>query len=444
MLGRGADGNDCTQLFESYHPFTQRHRQVLSKYLCKVAPVKTQTRPALFDEEKTPFRDDALHAVRAYFSPKGDETDREVQANSKATWKAWLQHLIGVCMVTYSFLLWCQGDLVAILHFPLLYWIVCSDLMHNGSHFAMSTIPWVNTLSTYVGCLHVQYHLWAVQHVIGHHTHTNILDRDPDLHHFTHESEDEKFVPGYRSHRSHEILPKYRLFWKFAVSFQAVATTLAIALLNVPMYLEKRKMMTTRIPECMVKHIKADRALVLSGIIVFIYYHGLVKGFFTVLWSWNIHGVLFNIFSQISHINEDSMVATEEYRKRKGLEKNEWAVHQLLTAEDYSCDSKFWSTVSMNLNSQMMHHMFPSVHPCHYPALRHILIPVAKKHGLDYEGRSSNNFYQAVAQYLQWLNELNETPEFADKLLSPPTQMLASIWFVATGSTCVLLTHFFL
>ena len=29
------------------------------------------------------------------------------------------------------------------------------------------------------------------------------------------------------------------------------------------------------------------------------------------------------------------MVATEEYRKRKGLEKNEWAVHQLLTAEDY-------------------------------------------------------------------------------------------------------------
>ena len=98
----------------------------------------------------------------------------------------------------------------------------------------------------------------------------------------------------------------------------------------------------------------------------------------------------------------------------------------------------------MNLNSQMMHHMFPSVHPCHYPALRHILIPVAKKHGLDYEGRSSNNFYQAVAQYLQWLNELNETPEFADKLLSPPTQMLASIWFVATGSTCVLLTHFFL
>ena len=50
----------------------------------------------------------------------------------------------------------------------------------------------------------------------------------------------------------------------------------------------------------MVKHIKADRALVLSGIIVFIYYHGLVKGFFTVLWSWNIHGVLFNIFSQVA------------------------------------------------------------------------------------------------------------------------------------------------
>jgi len=411
LLGKGADGHDCTQLFESYHPFTERHRLVLAKYAYKGATT-TKIQPlgeSVFDEINTPFRDDALRAVRAYFSPNGTETDHEVQRNTKATTGAWVLHAFGMCLVSYYFYLWCRGDVPAILIFPALYWVVCSDLMHNGSHFAMSTIPWVNTVSTYIGCFHVQYHLWAVQHVIGHHTHTNVLHRDPDLAHFSHESEEEKYVPGYRSHRSQDVLPKYHLFWKFAVYFQAGATTVAIALLNVPMYLEKGKMMTTLIPEHYTQHIKIDRALLLLGCVVFCCFHGAWVGIWTMLWSWVVHGALFNFFSQISHINESSMVATEEYKERKKLEKNEWAVHQMLTANDYSCDSKFWGIMSINLNQQIMHHMFPSIHPCHYPALRHVLIPVAAKHGLDYKERSSNTFLQAAAQYLSWLYHMNET-----------------------------------
>ena len=63
-------------------------------------------------------------------------------------------------------------------------------------------------------------------------------------------------------------------------------------------------------------------------------------------------------------------------------------VLQLLSATDYECDSWLWCTLSINLNAQICHHLFPSVHPCHYSAIRRLLIPIAARHGLDYKGRS--------------------------------------------------------
>jgi fatty acid desaturase len=421
-LGRSID---CTELFETYHPFTEKHRKVLQKYkisnnnnekrlLLKESKTNDKSNillsdDGLFDWNHTPFYDDAKLAARKYFSPRGDETDEEIQNNSKATPLAWVQHFVGLALVIPAFYYWCMGSPYAIIYFPLVYWVVCSDLMHNGSHFAQSRIPWINTVSCYMGSFHIQYHLWAIQHVVGHHVHTNIIGYDPDMHHFT--QVEEKAAPGYRSHVNHEYLPKYQRFWKFALWFQTGATTVALALLNVPKYLEERKMQTTKIPEAFVNSIKFDRSILVAFIVLFLYNHGLGKGLFTLFWSWSLHGMTFNIFSQISHVNEKCMDDTEKYRLKHNLVKNEWAVHEMLTAVDYSTDSWFWSTASINLNQQICHHLFPSVHPVHYPALRKVLIPICEKHGIDYEGRSNLTFVEAVTQYLKWIFFLNEKVE---------------------------------
>ncbi len=421
-LGRSID---CTELFETYHPFTEKHRKVLQKYkisnnsnekrlLLKESKTNDKSNmllsdDGLFDWNHTPFYDDAKLAARKYFSPRGDETDEEIQNNSKATPLAWVQHFVGLALVIPAFYYWCMGSPYAIIYFPLIYWVVCSDLMHNGSHFAQSRIPWINTVSCYMGSFHIQYHLWAIQHVVGHHVHTNIIGYDPDMHHFT--QVEEKAAPGYRSHVNHEYLPKYQRFWKFALWFQTGATTVALALLNVPKYLEERKMQTTKIPEAFVNSIKFDRSILVAFIVLFLYNHGLGKGLFTLFWSWSLHGMTFNIFSQISHVNEKCMDDTEKYRLKHNLVKNEWAVHEMLTAVDYSTDSWFWSTASINLNQQICHHLFPSVHPVHYPALRKLLIPICKNHGIDYEGRSNLTFVEAVTQYLKWIFFLNEKVE---------------------------------
>jgi hypothetical protein len=143
-LGRGID---CTILFETYHPFTKRHRQVLGAYRYDDAPANSDDQ---WDWKNSPFYEELKAAARAYFSPRGDETDHEVQRNSKASTESWLRHIVGTCLLIAAFYAWLQGTPGSMLFFPIVYWIVASDLMHNGSHFCMSMKPWINTVSNYM------------------------------------------------------------------------------------------------------------------------------------------------------------------------------------------------------------------------------------------------------------------------------------------------------
>jgi fatty acid desaturase len=433
-LGRGID---CTTLFETYHPFTDRHRKVLAAYRYDACP-DPELLDNCFDWQDTPFYDELKRAARAYFSPRGDETDHEVQQNSKASSASWLRHSVGMSLLLVAFYGWLKGSWGSLLLFPVLYWVVASDFMHNGSHFAMSTIPWVNAVSGYIGSFHVQVHCWDLQHVVGHHCYTNVAGKDPDLCHFTHSAAEglEPYLPGFRVSREQVYLPKYGSFWKFAVSFHLVITTFAIAVLNIPKWLTERSVEVTGMPERLVPSIKRDRALLIAACVLFVATRTSIgDGIFTLFWSWAVHGALFLTFSQISHVNEECMDHSETYRKTHKLERLEWARHQLLSAYDYSCDSTFWAIASINLNQQICHHLFPSVHPCHYPALRKLFIPIAQKYGIDYEARSSDTFVQAAGKALGWIHDLNES---SDDSASSPARRIFGI--SASTFSGVLLT----
>jgi len=227
--------------------------------------------------------------------------------------------------------------------------------------------------------------------------------------HYTHAALYEDIVPGFRVSRQLENLPKYGRMWKFALVVHLLGASMGLAVLNVPKWVAARRLEVVGMPERVVPRVIGERVLLMSGCIVFVATRDSIgEGVFTLYWSWAVHGVLFLIFSQISHINGECMDQTEAYRKEQGLERVEWAQHELLSCWDYSCDSFFWAVASINLNQQACHHIFPSVHPCHYPALRRVFMPIAKKYGIDYEARSSDTFLGTCRKSLEWLNALNE------------------------------------
>lgn len=425
-------GKDCTELFESYHTFTNKHKQILDKYYVKDVPEYKSD----FDWDNTPFYDECKAVVKKYFSPKGTESTKEITRNSKIPWKHAFVYLIGSLLMLYSFYLFCTGDFYAIFHFPLLYWLTGTEFMHTGAHHGICTYPFINKSLQYIGNFHCQYYVWNFMHVIGHHQYTNINNKDPDLHHFLHEGQS---LPGYRVHKKQII--ENDPIWKFVFHYiEPIATSYGISLLLVPEYLKHKKTLTVDINEEIIEFIKNDRLIFQLLHILFIgcYPHGILKGFFALFWSWNIHGLIFNFFSQVSHLNEGSMIEIEKYKKKKDQEKVEWAVHQMLSTMDYAPDSTFLKILSVSLNYQIVHHMFPSVHPAHYPAIRKLLIPIAKKYDIDYEKRSSQTFGEALTNYYNWVYNLNDDPK--EKILC----MRKSTLYGMIGTSVMITTTFVL
>merc|ERR1719195_66007 len=109
-----------------------------------------------------------------------------------------------------------------------------------------------------------------------------------------------------------------------------------------------------------------------------------------------VHGMIYGLHTQVTHINDASM---EPYEGR------EWAVQQVIASSgDHSVDSLTAMFVSVGMNHQGVHHMFPTVHWVHYPALSKIIRtamdrPVKHRTWID-----------SFGAYLEHLRALNDGP----------------------------------
>ena len=97
-----------------------------------------------------------------------------------------------------------------------------------------------------------------------------------------------------------------------------------VSINRIKFYLDKKKIYTVDINREFLELIRNDRLIVQLLHVLFIgcYPHGILKGFFTLFWAWIIHGNLFFTFTQISHLNEGSMVEIEKYKKKKDQKKS--------------------------------------------------------------------------------------------------------------------------
>jgi len=118
--------------------------------------------------------------------------------------------------------------------------------------------------------------------------------------------------------------------------------------------------------------------LMWMGLLTGLFFVGFARGAAHALFPFLVTGLLYYAFSQVSHLNAPSV---------EPITSKEWAVHQICASQgDYEYGSVKWGKISNGLNNQMVHHLFPSVHPCHYPALSALLRPVFERHGLPMPG----------------------------------------------------------
>lgn len=286
----------------------------------------------------------------------------------------------------------------------------------------MSRKPWVNRLCGYLGSALCSPLIWNHQHNIGHHQYPNIKGLDPDLYHF-------QELTAFRYHPQEAYLPMFR-YWRLTYSVLQFFAPLGMSF-NMPFMAMIESNLFNAVS---LVHVGFGRRLlhVMGRLLVWIL--GVVppgmlwvlryppmqpasKAFAFTALPWLILGFIFHYFTQISHINEECFNGPRGACKSSSDQSKEpeqdsspvdWAVHQIHSTWDYQTTSHLMNFISVSLNNQIVHHLFPSIHPCHYPDLSPIVCEIARKHGYDIYTRSNESWWVVNQRYLSWLAKVND------------------------------------
>jgi fatty acid desaturase len=298
------------------------------------------------------------------------------------------------------------------------------SLGHDAGHFAAShRYPQFNEWGVWAMCLICNPIMWQQQHTYGHHSFTNEVSHDPDIHHFDRLLRVHKGVPydsKYQSQRSW-------LYVAFAYCFVVLGTAFYIPI----------TMIQTGSLYGLVEWHDKDRPVKAIGMRLHNLCYFLVvmvapflshDSAWTALVAVSLHiatlGILFGVFSQVNHLNEASLESDMETRQRDGGAGStsssnnnnnrkrdprltySWAASQVETSNNFASQSWFWHLLSNGLNHQIEHHLFPGLNHAHLHHVAPVVRQICKEYGVNY--KSFDSWADIMSATLRWYSQLSD------------------------------------
>lgn len=418
FLIRATCGSDVTALFETCHGSSLRRAaalQMLHRYATSTRPSVKHTRtrendmPAAKDatvkdatakdatvKDATPLRwSDGLYSelravVLEYRLTHG------IKATDSLPALLWYAMWFAVQIV--SLVLWWRGGGVAstlALGASCFYWSVAA--VHDGTHLCLTSNRWLSQLVAWSGaCGFSVPNAWVRRHMLAHHVAINDAAIDPDVY---------AFAVLFRI--SPEItVPRH---WWWALPLASSLTSFGLTHVS-----GVELMLTNRLEARLPPSVGVDRIELRSQAIftllwwVAMIWRASCHGLWSTAAPIGIGGVLFYLASQVSHVQLDASKTPPDTNGGTSQKPLEWAEHQLAECKgDYSYDRAWAGYLSLGLNNQALHHLFPSVHWCHYPALTRKMRPVFAKHGVLMPGYTQN-YADSLGSHLRTIVRLNE------------------------------------
>ena len=424
---RMAQGIECTNLFESYHPQKGNARRVLEAHRFRPKGEETIQSPAS-EPPKAPqlsqFKQDLDKMVAAHFAGKGRNAHKATYSHMLLCAGFFLAEL--VCWAG-----WFRGSWTYAALLPIFFWLTAVNVSHDASHMCFSSKGWINEICTFAAApLLYEPSTWYYQHVISHHVHTNHADIDADLQHFAPlklHQEDKRphplgepkwtqylkvvgvgfhlclFVPLVRRTHVHArpnhgrphlrpaaarcsaVLTFFCSVPRLSSSLRAARTCRCAAQnqideLRLKIYHEHFAP-AVWIPAGLkpfLRHRMKSTATGLTNIGLIIYSFatfGFLKGLAFILVPYGICSLLFLLFTQVSHIQPDVQAAELQ-------DEPDFFKRQATTSVDYWTTSRLARVASGGLNTQALHHSLPYVSSCHYTDLYPAFEAVCARHGV--------------------------------------------------------------
>ncbi len=401
-----ANRRDATALFESHHPFSDKsmmettlkkyemcdEREKCDKYLL---PNETENENYnLFDWKETlqsEFVIELRDKVKNHFQQLATQQGISIREATKATPQKWCEWggFISACFWSFYTMLYSNSlfwSWINVIFFPSLYWL-SGSMFHDGSHFAISTDWRVNWGMQYMYRVLSSPFDWLHQHIIGHHPYTNIYHKDPDLHHSGGElriTEKDTWDPRHKGQENKYFIMSLLLLLGFNIK-------------NTVLLLVSRKY-----NNCIHKiplPIKFD-VLIFLDMMLYIYIFFVLPFY---IWSpfyavkhaiipYFILSIIFVLNSSVNHTQKNSI---------NGRHKN-WYIHQITTSNNFG--GRICYYLSIGLNYQIEHHLFPCVNHCHYHDIQPIVRQLCAKYNIPYN--YTDGYKEALKGVYEHLREM--------------------------------------
>jgi fatty acid desaturase len=381
-------GRDSTILFKSYHQFTS-NKSLLSIIKKYEIPKLPDNYKLLTNEENVPqfkfdtkFGSELKKEIGNYFTQISKEKNIHILESIKSPPKRWLQILIMNIFRCLSFYQLLCGDKIGIFTYSISSWLFCTNSFHDACHFSLSRNENINKFFSYSSPLFCSPLTWYHHHNIGHHSYTNIKNKDPDLYHnsyFKRTIQSTKYKKIYRYQH-------ITLFIEWFLSYIGLVIKPNIEVLNTSMY---HNIIPSRYEKMslLIESIYIFIGISLS-FLPFALYDNIYDASLLSFSPYILHSLLFMINSQITHIHTPCMV-----------EEIDWYKHQVITATNHSIGSNFAFIFSGGLNYQIEHHLFPNINHYHLPKIQPIVKKVCQKHNVIY--KEFTGYWDAFLSYFK-------------------------------------------
>ena len=404
-----ANRRDATALFESHHPFSDRNmmNDILKKYEMHEEREKCENyllpgekeNGDLFDWEETlksDFTVELRDKVKKHFNEKAEKRGVIFNEATKATPQRWCEWgcFMGASFWSFYTMLYSQSifwSWINILICPTLYWM-SGGMFHDGSHFAISRDWRINLGMQYLYRVISSPYDWLHEHVIGHHPYTNIYNKDPDLN----QSDGEIRITGHelwrKKHEGQEN--KFLIISNFLLHGLNIKNSLML-------------IATHKYNGCVYKMpIDIRYALIhffgifLYGYIFYVLPFQIWTPFYAIkhiIIPYMILSSIFALNSTVNHYHKETI---------SGLNKN-WYIHQITTSNNFGRHYPHYY-LSIGLNYQIEHHLFPNVNHCHLRDIQPIVKNLCKKYDIPY--RHNSGYKEAVIGVYNHLCEMGKKP----------------------------------
>jgi fatty acid desaturase len=385
-------GRDCTEMVHSMHALAsmEKVKQVMEKY--RVGNSKNEE-AQLFAWKEDGLYETLRKRTKEYINSLGPKESH------KSNNRFWILTTLEIMAHGLLYFWWIYGGSVLC---ALVAGMIATSLgfmlFHTGGHCGLSKNPkvnmfWYKIYANYV--LGFISKIWDLHHNYGHHCYTNIHRKDPDVNNayaVIRKSEHQNLKPIHKAqwYTAYLLLVFYPGQW-YGQVIQYFMATRRRKIFGLPMIHKSETDMT---PFYIFFSI-------FFGIAVLAYSQW---GFFAALLGMYLYSFgLGLVYWGCTFPNHDTDLS--EQSNIDESKDSDWGEHQIRHSANFKLP-QFLSFMIGGMNYQIEHHLFPAVHPRHYPAVSKIVKEECQKRNVPYHEHTS--WFDALAGNFRHLRAMSK------------------------------------